>query len=136
MPAHVIQLLEEALLEVGKSLQGARILVLGYAYLEDSDDTRNSPSETLGLILREKGAEPVIHDPFVPGNQGNVYEMAQGCNAAVLMVAHSEYKKLDFGRLVNHLTTPIFIQGREINTISRNKELLYKVLGTGTKFLP
>jgi UDP-N-acetyl-D-mannosaminuronic acid dehydrogenase len=44
MPNHMLELLQSALQEAGRSLQGARILILGYAYLEDSDDVRNSPS--------------------------------------------------------------------------------------------
>jgi len=82
MPAHVADLLEGALAHAGRSLEGARILVLGYAYLEDSDDTRNSPSEALVKILLERGAGVVIHDPYVAGYQGDVYEMATGCDGS------------------------------------------------------
>ena len=69
---------EEALAEAGRPLAGAWVLVLGYAYLENSDDTRNSPSAVLVEQLRERGAEVVIHDPYVPGYQGDVYALAQG----------------------------------------------------------
>lgn len=41
--------------------------VLGYAYLENSDDTPNSPSEVLVRRLQELEVEVVMHDPCVPG---------------------------------------------------------------------
>jgi len=112
MPLHIVILLEDALREAGKPLQGARILVLGYAYLEDSDDTRNSPSEALVAKVRERGAEVIIHDPYVPGCQGDVYAMAEGCDAVVVMVKHSEYKALDLSALKAVLRTPVLVDGR------------------------
>ena len=84
----MVNLLREAFRLQKTDLEGAKILVLGYAYLEDSDDTRNSPSETLVQGLHVLGAEAVIHDPYVVGYQGDVYKKAVGCNAIVLMVAH------------------------------------------------
>ena len=54
----------------GCRLGGARIGVLGYRYLEDSDDTRNSPSEVLVGRLQALGAEVVVHDPWVPAYRG------------------------------------------------------------------
>ncbi len=113
MPLHMVELLEEALAEAGRPLAGARVLVLGYAYLENSDDTRNSPSAVLVERLRERGAEAVIHDPYVPGYQGDVYALAQGCDAAVLMVAHRAYRELEWTALGERLAAPILVDGRQ-----------------------
>ncbi|HOV49136.1 MAG TPA: nucleotide sugar dehydrogenase [Anaerolineae bacterium] len=113
MPLHMVELLEEALAEAGRPLAGARVLVLGYAYLENSDDTRNSPSAVVVERLRERGAEVVIHDPYVPGYQGDVYALAQGCDAAVLMVAHRAYRELEWTVLGERLTAPILVDGRQ-----------------------
>ena len=114
MPLHIIALLEDALREAGRSLVGARVLVLGYAYLEDSDDTRNSPSEALVAALRARGAEVVIHDPYVPGYQGDVYAMAEGCDAVVVMVKHSEYRTLNLEVLKTALRVPLLVDGRRV----------------------
>jgi UDP-N-acetyl-D-mannosaminuronic acid dehydrogenase len=78
MPLHVADLVQKALASLGCDIAGSRVLVLGYAYLEDSDDTRNSPSETLAARLKFMGAEVVIHDPYVPEYQGEVYQAAEG----------------------------------------------------------
>ena len=95
MPLHMVDLLRGALREAGRELPGARIGVLGYAYLEDSDDTRNSPSEELVRILREQGAEAVIHDPWIPEYSGDLLARIRGCDALVLMVGHSAYRWID-----------------------------------------
>jgi len=65
MPLHVAELVEEALSDAGRSLKGSRIAVLGMAYLEDSDDTRNTPAVPLIRALLARGAEVVAHDPHV-----------------------------------------------------------------------
>ncbi|HQE92304.1 MAG TPA: nucleotide sugar dehydrogenase [Anaerolineae bacterium] len=131
MPLHLVALLEEALHEGGKAVAGARVLVLGYAYLEDSDDTRNSPSAVLVTRLHERGAEVVIHDPYVAGYQGDVYAMAEGCDAVVVMVAHSEYKTLDLTMLKGGLRTPILVDGRRVFAPAQTQQarLIYRRVG-------
>ena len=131
MPLHVLKLLTDALLEVGKKLEDARVLVLGYAYLENSDDTRNSPSEVLVTALQEWGAEVVVHDPFVPGYQGDVYAMAEGCDAVVVMVKHSEYGELDLERLRAELVSSIVIDGRGVFDMTQVRQigLIYRRVG-------
>ncbi|HEX6761369.1 MAG TPA: nucleotide sugar dehydrogenase [Gaiellaceae bacterium] len=48
-----------------KSLNGAKILLLGVAYKADIDDVRESPAEKLLELLRNAGADVAYHDPFV-----------------------------------------------------------------------
>jgi UDP-N-acetyl-D-mannosaminuronic acid dehydrogenase len=114
MPLHMVAILEEALASQGRELHGSKILVMGYAYLEDSDDTRNSPSEVLVQRLSELGAEVVIHDPYVAPYQGELLLMAQGCDAAVVMVRHKEYSQIDLGELARCLSTSLLIDGRNL----------------------
>lgn len=112
MPAHMVELLKKGLEAKGATLKGSKILVMGYAYLENSDDTRNSPSAVLVEELQKAGAEAVIHDPFVRAYQGDLLQMAAGCDAAVLMVKHAEYAHLDLGHLGTVLKRPIVVDGR------------------------
>lgn len=65
MPSFVIAKLMDALNDRGRSLKGARILVLGVAYKKDLDDTRESPALKLIDLLLRKRAEVVFHDPYV-----------------------------------------------------------------------
>ena len=65
MPYYVVQRTMEALNAAKKSLNGARVLVLGAAYKKDVDDMRESPSLRVITLLKEKGAEVEYHDPYV-----------------------------------------------------------------------
>lgn len=110
MPRHMRRLI------AGKTgeLKGKRILLLGYAYLENSDDTRESPSEALRRLLEESGAQVVIHDPFVEEFNGDLYEKAGGCHAAALVTAHTDYESIDFSRMVQVMAKPVLVDGRNL----------------------
>ena len=135
MPLHMLDLLKNALTKVGLKIEGARVAVLGYAYLEDSDDTRNSPSEVLVRRLRELGAEVVVHDPWVEEYHGDLMERIKDCDAIVMMVAHSAYRTLDMDALKKALRTPILVDGRHVFDASRIQAagLTYRGIGTGEK---
>ncbi|MBN1585966.1 MAG: nucleotide sugar dehydrogenase [Candidatus Omnitrophica bacterium] len=66
MPRHVVDKVVEHLNSVGKSLKGAKILVLGVAYKADVNDTRDTPADEILVYLRERGGIIQYHDPFVP----------------------------------------------------------------------
>jgi len=131
MPNHMVKLLREALRLQNFDLNGSRVLILGYAYLEDSDDIRNSPSESLVQSLRTLGAEPVIHDPYVSEYRGDVYQKAIGCNAILLMVAHQEYRMLDLGRLRAAIEPGVLIDGRAVidPDLARQAGYIYRRIG-------
>jgi len=133
MPLHMVKLLENALAEMGKSLLDARIGVLGYAYLEDSDDTRNSPTLSLVARLYELGAQPIIHDPWIPEYEGDIYERVKGCDAVVVMVAHSAYKQLDLIKLKALLQLPVMVDGRNLFDLENvlSVGLNYRRIGMG-----
>jgi UDP-N-acetyl-D-glucosamine dehydrogenase len=66
MPRYVVHRTMEALDARGRTLKGARVLVLGIAYKKDVDDMRESPAVRIIELLQERGAEVVYHDPYVP----------------------------------------------------------------------
>lgn len=65
MPQYVLSRLRRMLANAGKSLPGAKVLVLGLAYKEDTSDWRESPSVTLIEILGASGASTQVCDPLV-----------------------------------------------------------------------
>ncbi|MEW5988414.1 MAG: nucleotide sugar dehydrogenase [Chloroflexota bacterium] len=133
MPHHVADLTIEALQAAGVPLDQARVAVLGYAYLADSDDTRHSPSEALVGRLRELGLQVAIHDPWVRAYQGDLWALLSGCDAAVVMVAHRAYYDLDSNRLATTLRTPILIDGRHVSQADKAQAagLFYRAVGQG-----
>jgi UDP-N-acetyl-D-glucosamine dehydrogenase len=66
MPYHVVDAMSTALTERGKTLKGARILLLGVAYKKDVDDLRESPSLKIMELLAERGAKTDYNDPYFP----------------------------------------------------------------------
>ena len=66
MPYYVVSQAVDALNKHGKSVKGAKVLILGASYKKNIDDMRESPSLKLIEILKEKGAEVDYNDPYVP----------------------------------------------------------------------
>ena len=133
MPLHMAKLTVDALGEAGIPVETARVAVLGYSYLENSDDTRNSPSAVLVERLLELGAEVVIHDPWVEVYKGDIYHLAEGCDAVVIMVAHDVYSDLDLAALKSTLKTPVLVAGRRVVTRTEADKdgFIYRGVGEG-----
>ncbi|PKN02156.1 MAG: nucleotide sugar dehydrogenase [Elusimicrobia bacterium HGW-Elusimicrobia-1] len=66
MPDYVVGKTIEALNAQGKSIAGAKILILGLAYKKDIDDVRESPSFKVMELLEEKKARVDYNDPYAP----------------------------------------------------------------------
>lgn len=119
MPRHMSQLCESALQEAGRRIYGARVAVLGLAYLENSDDTRNSPAFTLLKALEVLGALPVVHDPYVRESNGirpldDIKKALTDSDCLVLVTAHDEYGQLDLDEIKKLMRTPIIVDGRNV----------------------
>jgi UDP-N-acetyl-D-glucosamine dehydrogenase len=66
MPEYVVERLTRALNNQGKPVRDSRVLIMGLAYKNDIDDTRESPSLELIEQLVSLGAVVEYHDPHVP----------------------------------------------------------------------
>ena len=60
-----VQLVRDALRNMGKIVAAAKVAVLGASYREDVGDTRYSGSEIIVRKLTEMGADVVVHDTYV-----------------------------------------------------------------------
>ena len=108
MPYHVLASVSGALNRHKKSLNGARVLVLGVAYKRDIDDLRESPSLTIIELLQRDGAQVSYHDPYFPFiGRGRKYDLQMKCadltnldeyDCVVIITDHSDY---DYRRIVN-----------------------------------
>jgi UDP-N-acetyl-D-glucosamine dehydrogenase len=113
MPEFVVQKVGDALNQVGRSIKGSKILILGAAYKADVDDERESPSFVLMEKLEAKGAEVLFHDPFVPairpsrehpkltGKKSVPIDTAS--DIVVIATAHAPFKNHNFSELNNPL---------------------------------
>jgi len=119
MPRHVSQLCEAALQQAGRRMYGSKVTVLGLAYLENSDDTRNSPAFTLIKALEVVGALPVVHDPYVSKSNGikpltDLNVALKDSDCLVIVTAHDEYKQLDLDKIKKIMRTPVIVDGRNV----------------------
>jgi UDP-N-acetyl-D-mannosaminuronic acid dehydrogenase len=131
MPLHMADLTVEALAEAGVDVSDAKVAVLGYAYLANSDDARNSPSAVLVSRLRQLGAEVVIHDPYVPEYRGDLLERVEGSDAMAVMVAHDAYHDIDLHQLRGLVKSGVLIDGRHVFTGEQLREAGWVHRGVG-----
>jgi len=114
MPSHMFDLLKNALAETGKDISEAKIVILGYTYDANSDDTRNSPTASLVNILGQNNVEFVIQDPYVKEYKISLKKVLKGAGAIILMTSHDQYKKIKLKqlKLLMVKSKPIIIDGR------------------------
>ena len=122
MPHFVVEKVRTALSSSGRSLDGARILILGVAYKRDVNDVRESPALEIMGILADDGAKVEYHDPLVPeiaeeGNRMSSVPLTERAlidsDAVVIVTDHSEVDYEQILKLAEvvvdarHVTVPL-----------------------------
>ena len=112
IPRFVVDKIAWGLNDDGKSVRGAKILILGVAYKKDVDDTRESPAMEIMSLLREKGAKLAYHDPFVPKlHKMRHYDFSDLSSVELsedllekqhAVVIATDHTKIDYSWIVNH----------------------------------
>jgi UDP-N-acetyl-D-glucosamine dehydrogenase len=104
MPHYVVDKTVKALNAAGKSINGAKVLVLGLSYKEDIDDDRESPSYEIIELLQEAGAKVEYCDPYFPkARHGRKHKLEMssipctadafgGYDAVVLSTGHKQFR--------------------------------------------
>jgi UDP-N-acetyl-D-mannosaminuronic acid dehydrogenase len=119
MPQHMKALLYDALAEKGLKPEETHAVILGYAFLENSDDARNTPTLPLYNVLKDELASVILHDPYIKEDEGLIMTQAlesavSGKDCVILVTKHREYLEIDLDYLKNHLKTPIIVDGRNV----------------------
>jgi len=124
--------------ELFNTLAGKTITMLGFAFKQDTGDTRDSPAIPLCEKLVGENAIVRIHDPKALENARielknlkgdvsfveDVYEAADGAHALALVTQWDEYRELDYEKIHERMAEPAFIfDGR--NHLDHEK--LYKI---------
>jgi nucleotide sugar dehydrogenase len=96
MPAYTVELLQDKLNEIEKSLKGTHIGILGVSYKANVGDLRESPALKIIEILEKHGAKLHIFDPYLPkkSNVKNIEELLEKSEAVALLTNHSEFLKI------------------------------------------
>jgi len=104
---------KELLQKAGKTIKGAKVLVLGYTFKENCSDTRNTKVKQIITGLENLSMCVSVFDPYLIGTQHtnlskNPLESTEKYDAIIVAVSHNEFKKytttaftqISFGKLV------------------------------------
>ena len=142
MPKHMFHLTVDALERIGKRLEGSKIAILGWAFINDSDDARNPPSEPYRDLLLEAGADVAVHDPYVLSYPGvelgrDLDEVLREADGVTIMTAHHDYFKLDpiWLKELTGQKHPVIVDGRNVVEPDGFIDMgfVYKGIGRGDK---
>ena len=121
VPYYIVAKTQDALNGRGKTIKGAKILVLGVAYKKDVDDARESPALSIMDLLQKKGAVILYHDPYIrilPHFRKYFFRLKsspltkrllQKIDAVVIVTDHSH---IDYSWIVKH--APLVIDTRNV----------------------
>ena len=128
------------------NVSGKKIVILGFAFKANTNDTRESPSIQIIKDLLQENAEIIINDPKVADKQvfvdllgdenpsqkkicieKDVYKASIGADAIILLTEWDEYKFLDWSKISSIMNQPAWlfdtrciINKKEINNTSLN----------------
>ena len=110
------------MVKAGKTVRGARVLILGLTFKENVGDLRNTRVVDIIADLKEYGVESIVHDPLAePAEAREEYGLtllkdlrkSPKTDAVILAVSHREYRDLSLkqlARICNRDTTaPVLI---------------------------
>lgn len=122
-------------------LRGKVIGLLGLSFKPNTDDMRDAPSVDIANSLISAGAvvrayDPVAMEvaaPLLPEVQmfSDLYEMAKGCDALMVVTDWNEFKHLDLSSLRELMNAPVIFDGRNIYDPELMASLGYRYRGFG-----
>ena len=108
MGKHVAENIIKLLVKAGIPLSSAKVAVLGLTFKENCPDTRNSKVVSMINEIREYGISPIIFDPVADEAEAREEYGVEFCSfselvdldAAIVAVAHEEFKAYDFDKML------------------------------------
>ena len=123
------------------SLQDKIVGLLGLSFKPNTDDMREAPAVELVHLLMSEGAFVKGYDPVAMDVAVRVlpeiklaedpYDLAEGCDAVVVVTEWNEFKHLDMGRVKTLMRQPIVVDGRNIYEPETMKALGFTYRGIG-----
>ena len=140
MPFHTVDLLKDALTEIGKSLSNSSILILGVSYKPDVKDIQLSPVEKIVEIIKNNGGNISIYDPFYKNSKifgietsDDLISSIEKSDALIIATAHKEFHDLEPTFLKSKMQTPVVIDSKCIidQFDAKKAGLIYRGIGRG-----
>ncbi|MDY5583395.1 MAG: nucleotide sugar dehydrogenase [Candidatus Merdousia sp.] len=132
-----------------RNICGKRLAIFGFAFKENTNDTRESPAIDICKDFLNEHAHLAFYDPKVSKTQicadlgiseddprvefcASPYEAAENAHAIVLLTHWDEFKKLDYSKIRKAMPTPAWIfDGRNCLDHQLLLELGFLVRGIG-----
>ena len=132
MPLYTVDMVNDVLNKLGKSIKGTRIGILGVTYKGNVDDTRESPAFEIMHLLKERGAQLVVFDPHATTHNSvtSLNECIGKSEIIVVCANHREFLQMNY-ELAAKAGIKAVIDGRNFldkDAILRNG-MLYKGIG-------
>lgn len=129
MPEYTVSRCGEALNRFQKSINGAKVLILGVAYKQDIDDYRESPALRVIEEFQKRGADISYYDPWVAQYKykGKTYQGLKELNSDVLskadiVVITTAHTNVDY-EMVQKYAKAIFDTKNVMKNISRRENI-------------
>jgi UDP-N-acetyl-D-glucosamine dehydrogenase len=132
MPEHVVERVSDLLNEDRKSVNGAKILILGVAYKSNVGDMRESPALDIIRILAAKGGDVTFSDPHVSSIEvdGIKYEDVGTADktlaAADIAVILTDHNAFDYKSIVANVTR-VFDTRNATKDVTTDREKITKL---------
>lgn len=130
MPEYTVQRLTLGLNEVGLSVNGTKVALLGLSYKPEMADLRESPAIKIRERLKALGANLCVYDPYIPQFASSLVDALKEAQAIVLVTAHKEFvKKLP--QLLKNSSVKVVVDGRNCLPKEKIEQLgiVYKGIG-------
>lgn len=134
MPEFTVELLQDALNDVGLPMKNTKVALLGLAYKADVDDDRESPAYEIRDLLNKHGMKVITYDPYIPSGSSvkTLDEAVIDTQAVIIATSHSEFKKIT-PDLLNKNEIKVVVDGRNLLRENQNDlkaaNVIYKGIG-------
>jgi nucleotide sugar dehydrogenase len=143
MPDHVVELVSEALNDIGKTVRGSKVAVLGVSYKPGMKDIQLTPVEKVIRRLTDMGASISLYDPMFKGEKvfgfqvcRSLEEAAKAADCIVIGTAHKEFETLDLGHLARFASRKAaFVDARNVADPKEAVRQGFAYRGVGRKFV-
>ncbi len=129
-----------------QTLRKKTVAVLGLAFKPKTDDMRDAPAITIIRDLLEEGVTVKAYDPIAMENAKRIfvkekeltfvkdsYEAVKGTDLCIIVTDWNEFKELDLAKVKKLMKSPNLIDGRNIYSPEKAKELGFAYIGVGRK---
>ena len=126
----------------GENLNGRAFAVWGLSFKPETDDMRDAPSLVLVKGLVEAGATVRVHDPEAMNVArthfgdtveyfDNNYDTLPAADALIILTEWKPYRRPDFERVRSLLARPVIIDGRNLFSPAKMRELGFEYVSIG-----